>query len=940
MGGGVAEVIEFFDDFDNLDDLDNLERKGLFMKHLLTLTLAGLAAASASAKVESHWDGGRNTPVHRLALNDEFGDPIVPGAPDALPLSTRMTCGQCHDYDTIASGWHFNMSSTNAVAGRPAQPWFLIDPLSGSQIPMSLRGWPGTYRPGQLGMTDWEWVYAFGRHLPGGDVADPKDLYAEGGPNARWDVSGPVEINCFACHSQSKAYDHSEWVRLILRQNFRWAATGALGLGEIRGMGSRVADYWGVLRGLNRDDAVFAVPPHVVYDTRQFDAKNRAVLDVGAPRSENCLNCHSTSQAGMPHKDIDGDVHLRAGMSCADCHGNGEDHATARGYEGDTTGKMDKTRASASCVGCHMGTDLAKAGRHGAPAPKHTGIPVSHFRELTCTACHSGVTEDGALAQVRTSRANRMGVYGRARWVTSQPFILEPVFVRNDAGKIEPRRMAWPAFWGVRDGSDAAKIEPLRPEAVAAACAGLLDVREQAGAVLATLATDPNRPGTPVLAVDGKLFKTDVDGRAEPAGEAAQASGLFYQTATNLVAVIPAFDPHADTEKMTEEQLVVRQDNEKKLSNLLQTLDASPFAATNGYGAVVYGDTLFFRGGADDAMISTNAPVKADAPAAGWYKDGAFTPLVSAYVAGNVRELGGSECTVTEGMVAAGLKRLAETGQKGAVYVAHGQVWELAADGTLSARIEKAAEAVSWAVGHDVRPARMARGAKPAKCADCHTVDSPFFFAKVTSTGPLLTARTLVKAQSAFMGLSGSYNKVFGTTFLMRPFFKIFLWAVFAVLVLVAVAFVSAAVPVVLAKGGIPYGKPSEKLMAMIDKGAAAGLGLAGVYLGLSGLLGWFFHLMTGYILVFHMVAGGLFAACLVALIWLRGGRRIANPKRSPLWMVAMVLGVGVVFTAVAPMMTWFGEEWQWAMLWAHRLVAMAFLAVAAWMLLTGGRKE
>ena len=909
------------------------------MKRLLTAVIAFAAGVSCAA-VPSHWDGGRNTPVHRLALNDEFGDAIVPGASDALPMSTRKTCGQCHDYDVIASGWHFNMSSTNAAAGRPAQPWFLIDPLSGSQIPMSLRGWPGTYQPKQIGMTDWEWVYAFGRHLPGGDIADPADLYAEGGPRARWDVTGPVEINCFACHSQSKMYDHSEWTRLILRQNFRWAATGASGLGEIRGMGSRVADYWGVLRGLNRDDAVYAVPPHVVYDTRQFDAKNRAVLDVGAPRNENCLNCHSTSQAGMPHKDIDGDVHLRAGMTCADCHGNGEDHAVARGFEGDNTGKMDKTRATASCVGCHLGSDVAKAGRHGAPAPKHTGIPTSHFSTLTCTACHSGVTENGDLAQVRTSRANRMGVYGRARWATPQPFILEPVFVKNAQGKIEPRRMAWPAFWGTRDAADAAKIVPLLPETVAATCAGLLDVREQVGAALATLATDPNNPGLPVLAVDGKLFKKNVDGRAEPAGEAAALSGWFYQGATNLIAVIPAYDVDANTEKMTDEQLTARQDCEKKLSNLVQTLDASAQAAKRGFGAVVIGNKLFFRGGENDAMVSTNAPVKAGKPLLGWYQNGAFEPLVSDYTARNVKELGGSACTVTEEMVAAGLKCLADKGTKRAVYVAHGQVWELAADGKLTAKVEKAADAVSWSVGHDVRPARMARGAKPVKCADCHTVDSKFFFAKVTSTGPLLTSHTLVKAQNEFMSLSGSYNKVFGTTFLMRPFFKIFLWVVFVIVLLVAVAFVAAAVPTLLAKGEIPYGKPGEKLVVLIDKLAAVGLCAASVYLGVSGALGWFFHLLTGYLLVFHMVAGGLFAACLVALIWFRGARRITNVKRNLLWMMVMVLGVGVLFTAVAPMMTWFGEGWQHVMTWAHRCTTFCFLAVSAWMLLTGGRKE
>ena len=121
---------------------------------------------------------------------------------------------------------------------------------------------------------------------------------------------------------------------------------------------------------------------------------------------------------------------------------------------------------TASCTGCHMGGDAVKAGRHGAPLPRHVGIPVSHFKDLSCTTCHSGVTEGGKLAQVRTSRANCMGVYGRARWVTPQPFILEPVFVRNSEGKIEPRRMAWPAFWGARDAGDAGKVTPLLPEKI------------------------------------------------------------------------------------------------------------------------------------------------------------------------------------------------------------------------------------------------------------------------------------------------------------------------------------------------------------------------------------------------------------------------------------------------------------------------------------------
>ncbi len=939
------------------------------MKKILLAALA-LAAGSTFAAVESHYDGGRVVPVHRLALNDEFGDTIVPGAQNVLPVSTHKTCGQCHDYDTIASGWHFNMSSTNAVCGRPAQPWFLIDPVSGSQLPMGLRDWPGLYKPSEIGMSTWQWTHTFGRNMPGGDVSDPADIYAEGGTHARWEVSGPMEINCFACHSTDKAYDHSEWARLVTRQNFRWAATGALGLGEVRGMGERVPDYWGVLRGLNRDDAVYAVPPHVVYDKSKFDAKNRTVLEVGKPRNENCLNCHSTTQAGMCGKNIDGDVHLRAGMTCTDCHANGLNHSIARGYLGDTTGKMDMTRATASCAGCHLGGKNAKTGRFGAPMPKHIGIPVTHFDKLSCTACHSGVTENGDLAQVRTSRANRMGIYGRARWVTAQPFIIEPVFVRNAEGKIEPRRMVWPAYWATRNGD---KLTPITPDKVMEAAKGQLAVREQVGAVLAALATDPNIPGVPVMVSKGRAYVKNIDGVALPDVKTDHPDGFWYKDANKFVRAVPEFDPAVDLAKLIEAAgtaaekaykasntnhqddviLQVKADagkaveDEQKakdtaLKNLLQTLDASPLAAGNGYGAVVLKGKIYYRGGDLDAVISTNATLAADKVDIGWFKDGTFKPVLCDYAVKNATELAGTDYSVTEEMVAAGLKRLAEAGQANPVYVAHGKVWSLNAGGTLEAKEEKVAEAVSWSFGHDVRTARMARGAKPAKCADCHTVDSKFFFANVESTGPLLTTRKLVKAQIAYMGLSSSYNKLFGSTFLMRPLFKIFLWIVFAFVVMVSIAFVAAAIPALL-KGEEHYEARHTKmqdLLAWVDKGAALGIALASAYLTLSGLLGWFFHLMTGYVLVFHMVAGGLFAMCLILLIWFRGSKRISNGKRNTVWMIMLIFGILVVFTAVAPMMTWFGTEWQWIMLKAHRCVTLCFVAICTWMLITSGRKE
>ena len=79
-------------------------------------------------------------------------------------------------------------------------------------------------------------------------------------------------------------------------------------------------------------------------------------------------------------------------------------------------------------------------------------VPVSDKRrrqrgfdqsyELSCAVCHSGVTKDGRRSQVRTMRANRIGIYGRAQWATDLPFIEEPFVRKNTEGKVELCRRA------------------------------------------------------------------------------------------------------------------------------------------------------------------------------------------------------------------------------------------------------------------------------------------------------------------------------------------------------------------------------------------------------------------------------------------------------------------------------------------------------------------
>ncbi|HQF98345.1 MAG TPA: hypothetical protein PLX98_08125, partial [Candidatus Aminicenantes bacterium] len=67
--------------------------------------------APAEAETPPKWAGSRTPAVHRIPLNDEFGQKIIPSEPNPLPFSARTTCAPCHDYETVKTGRHFNAAS-------------------------------------------------------------------------------------------------------------------------------------------------------------------------------------------------------------------------------------------------------------------------------------------------------------------------------------------------------------------------------------------------------------------------------------------------------------------------------------------------------------------------------------------------------------------------------------------------------------------------------------------------------------------------------------------------------------------------------------------------------------------------------------------------------------------------------------------------------------
>jgi hypothetical protein len=766
----------------------------------LCLLALGLCASAAAEDVPKPkpWDGNRTTPAHLIPLRDEANEPIIPTEKEPMPFSARFTCGPCHDYKTIQGGWHWNAMKSEKN-GRPGEPWIWLDPRTGTILPLSYRRWPGSWDPRTVGLNPWDFTMLFGRHMPGGGPAEPGEQDVFPGSDSRWSVSGKAEINCLACHNRSGRQDHSEWAKQMLRENLRWAATAASGLGEVGGMASRLDETWSVYDGPNLDDHEWAVAPFVKYRPSDFDGKHRYFFDIAYPPADrNCLVCHSVSDVKETRAYAAADVHTAKGIKCAECHRNDLGHGMIRGYEGEAEVTGNRSADSFTCRGCHFGEDptgtkLVVPGRLGAPFPKHTGIPLVHFRNLACTVCHSGPIPDKEWARVRTSRANRLGVYGVAQWWTDQPAVIEPVYEKDARGKLTPQRLVWPAFWAREEGRS---IVPLQPEEVEAAAGDVLKPEDRIAQVLIALMPICGENEVPVL-VSGKwVFEVNVDGGLDAsAASAAKGAGERKADAVlwgirkdgEVTPLIPSFDPDSPDKDP---------EAESRVQTILEALGTSKDAP--GKPVVVVKKTLYQI--TDQVLNMTEVPAALEAAqGAGWLKDDTIEPLAADYDIRTVAAKAGTERTLTEEQVGLVLKALAGEEAKGGrpgdgapsnfLYISGGRAFRLNRDGRLtSTAAGKAAAPVTWPLAHNVRPVQQSLGWNG--CTDCHTADSKFFFKTVRGAGLLLTDNVETRTSTSFMGVGSLFHRIFGLTFAARPLFKIVLGAAVLAIGVLLLAFV------------------------------------------------------------------------------------------------------------------------------------------------------
>lgn len=157
-------------------------------------------------------------------------------------------------------------------------------------------------------------------------------------------------------------------------------------------------------------------------------------------------------------------------------------------------------------------------------------------------------------------------------------------------------------------------------------------------------------------------------------------------------------------------------------------------------------------------------------------KDGAVQPLSPDKVAAAAKEIldepaqGGAKGLTAE-KVTKVLQLLAQEKDAGQpVYVTGGKLHSLGG-GALSAADNDFAKPCAWPLGHNVRPASQALGARG--CTDCHSKESVFFHGQVPVESFVGEERPTVE-MAALMGASPLRLQAWELSFVFRPLFVLF----------------------------------------------------------------------------------------------------------------------------------------------------------------------
>ena len=378
------------------------------------------------------------------------------------PFSTRNTCGTCHDYDTITSGYHFQMGwdkVSDDFGKGTGRPWELTHGKMGGWYPFTPRIFAKKQNQSadEIDLTAYDFV-GFSRigpygapcgacHPGGGGLETDRDgnrydAHLRENPELKetldgdyykssWDRSGVVEADCFVCHL--RGYNFEERITQLERGNYEWAVVAATGLGIVSGS---------VRQGQE---------PRVTYNLRHFHADGTALLPwAGPPPSANCGYCHRRSDVykrGFTWADaLNPEIHHQQGMECVTCHPATIEHQIEKGYSevNRVADELDNTMKE--CRECH------ESGFAGATLPRHKTVRPSHVKRMACQSCHIPIVR-------RAATMGHDSTTGELTFVTlppsakeaGEPAVWGPAYERRKDGIIYPFNSYLMVWWGNLD---------------------------------------------------------------------------------------------------------------------------------------------------------------------------------------------------------------------------------------------------------------------------------------------------------------------------------------------------------------------------------------------------------------------------------------------------------------------------------------------------------
>ncbi len=724
---------------------------------LIKSLLVGLLCSAVSAGAEESRFAAthsRSLYAHWIELYDATDSRIDPEDPNAAPYSPVFTCGRCHDYEAIAHGYHFNaMQRLTAQAGRPGEPWIWTDTRTGTQIPLSYRGWPGTYDPRALGISKWDFILKFGRHLPGGpvdgsdgeisaretDAADDAALPAheadaaappDAPDNGRWRLSGQLAIDCMACHGHDGAYSMEVWWDQITKQNFAWAPAAALGIADVEGTVSRLPD----------DFDPSAKPPKAAAGDSSPDAPAPPVE--GSDGEEVKLEAPQEPSAAE-----DSTPDIAAGAEAAAVADTGPSLPKTRyralRISADKKVFFDVVRkpSDSVCYYCHT---VRVTGRGEAPQWAHD--EDVHLRAgMRCSDCHRhGIEHDtvrGFEGEARVTDVNVTTLTCRGCHMDSSAEA-KPVVGGGRLGAPKPLHRGMPTIHLERLSCTACHSGP-QPD-------------QKAWQVQTAMAHGLGLP-THSLSAD-----TD-PGMAAPVMLHTE-QGVLYPHRT----VWPAFWGEMKDEQITplHPDMVYT-----TLRSSLRVRGNSTFAETLGKVTLTAEDKAAELG-EQRAQVAESELTAEEREKLHRLEETKATDMFRQKLVAPIKAL--QKAIKTEGAQA--------------VYVAGGRAYRLAGEDAVEVFTHQAAEPYSWALAHDVRPARWSTGATNG-CFDCHTPDAAIFTGRVAALGPAPDADPPTETMMALADFDQVQIDAWNQSFRGRTAFKWFGFASAGVVGLILLAF-------------------------------------------------------------------------------------------------------------------------------------------------------